>query len=126
MLADRRVHAILPVPDVEAARPFYEDVLGLAPYAVVPNAVLYEAGGGSVFAISRSGGGASGAHTQMAFTVEDVRAEVTALRARGVVFEEYEMPRTVDGVARMPFGQAAWFKDPNGNTIGVVSFDDGV
>jgi catechol 2,3-dioxygenase-like lactoylglutathione lyase family enzyme len=126
MLADRRVHAILPVPDVEAARPFYEDVLGLAPDAVVPNAVIYGAGAGSVFAISRSGGRPSGAHTQMAFTVADVPGEVAALRARGVAFEEYDAPRTVDGVARMPFGYAAWFKDPNGNTIGIVSFDDGV
>jgi catechol 2,3-dioxygenase-like lactoylglutathione lyase family enzyme len=126
MLADRRVHAVLPVPDVEAARPFYEQTLGLQPYAVVPNAILYKAGGGSLFAISKSGGKPSGAHTQLAFTVPDVPVEVSELRARGVVFEEYETPKTTDGVARMAFGQAAWFKDPNGNTIGIISFDEPV
>jgi catechol 2,3-dioxygenase-like lactoylglutathione lyase family enzyme len=126
MLADSRVHAVLPVPDIDAARPFYELTLGLRPYAVVPNAILYRAGGGSLFAISKSGGKPSGAHTQLAFTVVDVPAEVSELRARGVVFEEYETPKTTDGVARMAFGHAAWFKDPNGNTIGIISFDEPV
>ncbi len=46
------------------------------------------------------------------------------LRARGVVFEEYEMPKTEGGVARMPAGRAAWFKDPHGNVIGLIQFDD--
>lgn len=126
MLFDQRVHAVLPVPDVEAARPFYEGTLGLQPYAIVPNAILYQAGGGSIFAISKSGGKPSGAHTQMAFTVPDVPAAVAELRARGVTFEEYETPKTIDGVARMAFGTAAWFKDPNGNTIGIISLDDPV
>ena len=47
----------------------------------------------------------------------DLRREVDELRARGVAFEEYDLPtiKTVDNVARMPAGQAAWFRDPDGN-----------
>jgi catechol 2,3-dioxygenase-like lactoylglutathione lyase family enzyme len=64
-IADRRVHPTLPVPDVAAARAFWEG-LGFRPESVQSSAVVYRAGGGSVFAISRSGGKPSGAHTQMA------------------------------------------------------------
>jgi predicted enzyme related to lactoylglutathione lyase len=124
VLGDRRVHAILPTSDVDALRPFYEETLGLTPFAVVPGVVLYRAGAGTIFGISRSGGKASGAHTQVAFTTPDIEAEVAALNARGVVFEEYEQPRTVDGVATMPAGRAAWFRDPAGNLLGLIEFSD--
>lgn len=126
MLADRRVHTTLPTPDVDALRAFYEQVLGIEPFAVRAGAVLYRVGDGTLFAISRSGGKASGAHTQMAFTVPDLPAEVAELRARGVTFEEYEAPKTVDGIAPMPAGRAAWFKDPDGNLIGLIEFTDPV
>jgi catechol 2,3-dioxygenase-like lactoylglutathione lyase family enzyme len=123
MLADARAHATLPTSDVEALRPFYEDVLGFTPHAILPSAVVYRAGGGSLFAISRSGGAASGTHTQLAFSVIDIEATVAELRGRGVVFEEYESPRTENGIARLPVGRGAWFRDPAGNLLGVAQFD---
>jgi len=126
MLADRRVHAILPTTDIDALRPFYEETLGLTPLAVRRGVVLYRAGADTLFGISRSGGKASGAHTQVAFTVPDIEAEVAELQARGVVFEAYEMPLTVDGVATMPDGRAAWFRDPSGNLLGLIEFSEPV
>jgi catechol 2,3-dioxygenase-like lactoylglutathione lyase family enzyme len=84
------------------------------------------AGDGSLFAISKAGGRPTGAQTQMAFTVPDVAAEVAELRSRGVVFEAYETPPTRDGIGRVGAGQAAWFKDPDGNLIGILEFDDPV
>ena len=123
-LADQRVHAIVPTPDVERLRRFYEDVLGLAPEAERPAAVFYRVGAGTRFALSRSGGRASGTHTQMAFMVPDLRAQVAELRRRGVTFEEYETPKTDDGIARLPAGQTAWFKDPDGNVIGLIQLED--
>jgi predicted enzyme related to lactoylglutathione lyase len=126
MLRDRRVHSTLPTDDVDALRPFYEEVLGFEPLAVRPGAVMYGAGDGTRFVISRSGARSSGAHTQMAFDVLDLEAEVRDLRARGVTFEAYEMPRTVDGIATMPAGRAAWFKDPHGNLIGLIEFAEPV
>jgi predicted enzyme related to lactoylglutathione lyase len=126
MLGDRRVHAILPTADIDALRPFYEETLGLTPLAVRRGVVLYRAGAGTLFGISRSGGKASGAHTQVAFTVTDIETEVAELKARGVVFEAYETPLTVDGVATMPDGRAAWFKDPAGNLLGLIEFNEPV
>lgn len=123
MLSTRRVHATLPTPDPERLRTFYEGVLGLVPHAERPAAVMYRVGEGTLFAVSGSGIRPAG-HTQMSFTVPDIEAEVTQLRQRGVVFEEYETPRTENGIARMPAGRAAWFKDPDGNLIGLIQFDE--
>ena len=127
MLSQRRVHATIPTADVAAARRFYEGVLGFTPLQVLPTLALYEAGAGSVFAVSRGTGKASGSHTQMAFTTPDIEAEVAGLRARGVSFEAYDYPtlRTVDGIAQLAGFRAAWFKDPEGNLIGLVEFADG-
>src|SRR3954453_8732355 len=108
MLSRWRAHTTLPSSDLEALRPFYETVLGFTPKAIRPGLVLYDAGDGSVFALSRSGVPAAGSHTQMAFTVDDLEAEVAGLRARGVVFETYESPPTTDGIATIGPGRAAW------------------
>jgi catechol 2,3-dioxygenase-like lactoylglutathione lyase family enzyme len=126
MLPDRRVHTTLPTPDPERLRTFYEETLGFVAFARRPGAILYRAGDGSLFAISKAGAHPTGGHTQMAFTVPDVAAEVTELRERGVVFEEYETPKTEGGIGRVGAGRAAWFKDPDGNLIGVLQFDDPV
>lgn len=124
MLSERRVHTTLPTSDVEALRGWYEGVLGFTPMAVRPGAVLYQTGAGSVFAISKGSVSSSGSHTQMAFTVDDIEAEVADLQARGVVFEEYEMPRTQNGIATIGPGRAAWFKDPDDNLLAVIQFSE--
>ncbi len=124
MLSDRRVHATIPTADLAVARAFYEGVLGLVPRQVLETAVLYDAGGGSVFAVSRSSGKASGTHTQLAFTTTDIEADAAALRAIGIRFEEYDYPtlRTVDGIAQLGADRAAWFKDPEGNILALIEF----
>ena len=58
----------------------------------------------------------------MGIRVQGIEGEVADLRRRGVRFEEYAAPRTVDGIAEVPVGKAAWFKDPDGNLIGMVQF----
>src|SRR3954451_18210816 len=90
--------ARLPAQDLERARAFYADVLGLEPAEERPGGLLYR-GRSGVFALFASGGAASGTHTQMAFDVDDLAATVAELRRRGVVFEEVDVPglRTVDG-----------------------------
>jgi hypothetical protein len=65
----------------------------------------------------------SGEFTQAVIHVADVRAAVEEMRGRGVEFEEYDTPetRTENGISRMPGGgEAAWFKDSEGNLVGVV------
>ena len=109
-------------PGLARARRFYEDVLGLAIEHETPTTIYYSAGGGTLFALSRSAGKSSGSHTQMAFRVSDIEREVAALREAGVAFEEYETPKTVDGIADMGAGRAAWLRDLDGNLLGIFQF----
>ena len=66
----------------------------------------------------------AGEFTLAVIQVADVRAAVEEMRGRGVEFEEYETPetRTENGIAPTPDGgEGAWFKDSEGNLVGVVS-----
>lgn len=127
MLKDCDVASRLPARDLERARRFYAEKLGLDPADERPGGLLYRCGRGS-FALFVSSGAASGDHTQMGWEVTDLRATVEALRTRGVVFEEYDLPglRTVDGIAEVAgnypskggVGElGAWFKDSEGNLL---------
>src|SRR5262245_52286514 len=100
LLAESKVAARLPAKDLERARRFYSEKLGLKPLEERPGGLLYCCGG-AYFALFESVGAASGSHTQMAWEVADVEATVAALRARGVVFEEYDLPglETTNGIA---------------------------
>ena len=120
MLSDHQVYAAIPTDDIERLRPFYEDVLGFVPREANPAGVFYDAGGGTFFVVTRSSGKASGDHTQMGFRVTGIEAEVRDLQRRGVTFEEYESPKTVDGIAAIPIGRAAWFRDPDGNLFAML------
>ena len=129
MLDRGNVAARLPARDLARARVFYSEKLGLEPVEERPGGLRYQCGSGS-FALFQSAGAASGTHTQMGWEVDDLEATVAALRARGVVFEEYDLPglRTVGGVAdiegnypsRSGVGErAAWFRDSEGNLLGI-------
>jgi catechol 2,3-dioxygenase-like lactoylglutathione lyase family enzyme len=126
-LQDSRVATRLPAQDLERARSFYADKLGLEPAEERPGGLLYRCGGAE-FALFQSAGTASGEHTQMAWAVTDIEATVAELQARGVVFEEYETPRfkTVNGIATVPGNypskggrgeRGAWFRDSEGNLL---------
>jgi catechol 2,3-dioxygenase-like lactoylglutathione lyase family enzyme len=128
MLADSPVATRLPVTDLERARRFYSEKLGLEPVEERPGGLCYRCGGVH-FALFESVGAASGNHTQMAWEVASIEASVAALRARGVVFEEYDLPglKTVNGIAEIEgnypskgFGErGAWFRDSEGNLLGL-------
>jgi hypothetical protein len=51
--------------------------------------------------------------------VSDLDAEIAELRSRGVTFEEYESPKTVNGVAQIGPARGAWMADPSGNVLGL-------
>jgi catechol 2,3-dioxygenase-like lactoylglutathione lyase family enzyme len=128
MLENGAVAARLPAQDLERAREFYTDKLGLEPAEERPGGLLYRCALGE-FALFQSEGTPSGSHTQMAWEVDDIEAAVAQLKARGVVFEEYEVPglRTVEGITEIPdhypskgVGErAAWFKDSEGNLLAI-------
>src|ERR687889_2490353 len=102
MLSSGRVATRLPAQDLERARRFYAEKLGLEPVEERPGGLLYRCGD-TEFALFTSAGAAAGDHTQMGWEVDDIDATVRELRARGVVFEEYDLPglKTVDGIAHI-------------------------
>ncbi len=124
MLTERRIHATLPAADMERARAFYEGTLGFTPLMILPGGVLYGAGDGSVFTVFPTPNRASGTHTQAGWTVFDIEAEVADLKARGVVFEEYDLPnfKTVGSIAATGPNRGAWFRDSEGNLLGLIQF----
>src|SRR5207248_2067993 len=82
----------IPAADLARARKFYEEKVGLTPKEIYAGGVFYECGDGSrVFLYPSAGAGTSKASTAF-WAVDDVAAEVAELKARGVVFEQYDMP----------------------------------
>ncbi len=118
MLSDFLAVTTLVVTDVEQAKPFYETQLGLTLLDETPASIRFGAGKGSQLTIRRGQPGAGG-QTVVHFEVDDVEAVVADLISRGVVFEEYEAPKTVDFIAQIGPARGAWFKDPAGNVIGL-------
>lgn len=129
MLQESNVAARIPAQNLHRARSFYSSKLGLDPIEERPGGLLYRCGSGQ-FALYQSSGLPSGAHTQMAWEVDDLEATVKELRRRGVVFEEYDLPslKTVDGLAAVTGNypskggvgeKAAWFRDSEGNVLGI-------
>ncbi len=124
MLTNSPIYASLPAADLERARRFYAEKLGLTPESELEGGLFYRCGKDSRFAVFTSQGEASGTHTQAMWLVEDVESEVAALKARGVVFEEYDTPslKTVNGIATIGPNKGAWFKDSEGNLLSLVQF----
>ncbi|AKJ10599.1 glyoxalase [Streptomyces incarnatus] len=129
LLCRARAATRLPAGDLERARRFYADKLGLEPVDERPGGLLYQCGG-TDFVVFRSTGTSPGTFTQMAFEVDDLDAVVAELRRRGVVFEEVDLPglRTQDGIAEIEGNylskgargeRGAWFRDSEGNLLGV-------
>jgi catechol 2,3-dioxygenase-like lactoylglutathione lyase family enzyme len=128
MLKSGRVATRLPARDLERARAFYSEKLGLEPAETREGGLRYVFEGGE-FALFASAGSPAGDHTQMGWEVDDIRATVRALAARGVVFEEYDLPglRTVDGIAEIEGNYpskgtaelGAWFYDSEGNLLAI-------
>ena len=113
--------ATLPAKDLDRAKNFYAERLGLVPTSE-DKAGIHFVVGGTRFRLFRSGGSASGSHTQLALMVSDIDAQVQSLRGRGLSFEEYDYPnlKTVDGIADLGYARAAWFKDSEGNLLGIA------
>jgi catechol 2,3-dioxygenase-like lactoylglutathione lyase family enzyme len=127
-LSHARVETRIPAQDLNRARRWYAEKLGLEPAEERDGGLRYECASG-VFCLFASTGASDGAFTQLAFNVDDIAAEIAELRARGVVFEEYDLPgmRTVDGLADIDGNypskgtreRGAWFRDSEGNMLGM-------
>ena len=125
------VHTVtkLPAQDLERARAFYRDKLGLEPVEERAGGLRYLCGP-TEFHLFSSAGKASGASTQMAFEVEDLEATMADLRARGLTFERFEMPgfeardeaiAAPDNYPSKGTGEVGtFFYDSEGNLIGIA------
>lgn len=117
----RRVSAVICSTDLERSQAFYEQKVGLTLASeTIKNHLIFECGDGTTLLVYGRPAANMADHTQVRFWSDDVAADVSRLKARGVLFEEYDFPtlKTVESIATSPgIGVSAWFKDPDGNTL---------
>ena len=120
MLSTAPIRAYIPASNVARARKFYEQTIGLRPKQEYSGGVIYECGGAEVFLYPTSNAGTSKA-SQAYWQVADVEAEVAELKARGVKFDEYNIPGVTmkNSIATAGGAKTAWFKDTEGNILAV-------
>ncbi len=122
MLANSPIRPVLLATDLEAAREFYHEKLGLPILLEREGAIEFSCGGDTRLAVSKSTVGTADSQTQVAWSVPDLDATLAALRAKGVKIEDYDLPglKTQDGIADVGFGRMAWIIDPGDNCLGIV------
>jgi catechol 2,3-dioxygenase-like lactoylglutathione lyase family enzyme len=117
-------YALVGSNNLERAKAFYADTLGLSPVSENPGGVVYTTDGGTSFFLYQTEFAGQAGHTIAQWHVADVAAEVAELRAKGLEFEHYDMPGTTwegDVASMGDMGRAAWFKDSEGN---IMCIDD--
>jgi catechol 2,3-dioxygenase-like lactoylglutathione lyase family enzyme len=125
MLAQSKAFSGFAVDDLEQARRFYADTLGLDVKAVDdPGLLNLRLAGGRDILVYPKGDFEPATYTILNFPVDDVEAAVDDLASRGVAFERYDgMEQDEKGIARGPGPEIAWFKDPAGNILAVLESD---
>lgn len=121
MFATRAVTAMLPAKDLERAKAWYAEKLGLRPAEINEYGARYKLAGANVFLYPTEFAGTA-KHTLYSFACTDLLADMAAMRTKGVVFEEYDLPglKTEDGVVTFGTVKNAWAKDSEGNILGFV------
>ena len=118
--------AIVPVSNLERGIAFYTEKLGLEleqqNESLPQNREARFRVGPTKFGIYESVGAGQSRHTLASFEVEDIEATAADLRARGLTFEEFDMPglKTENGIADIGHEKAAWFKDADGNILAIA------
>ena len=123
MLKDSSIMAVLAAKDINRAKDFYRDKLGIEPSdSMEDDSVMYSCGNGTGFLIYQTENAGTAKNTQMGWETDNLEREMEELRARGVVFEEYDFPglKTENGIATAAWGKAAWFLDSEGNIINIA------
>jgi catechol 2,3-dioxygenase-like lactoylglutathione lyase family enzyme len=124
MLGNKDAAANIAVRDLETAKKFYQDILGLTQVGVEGQEVIVFKSGNSIINVYRSQYTGTNQATAVTWVVgEDMEGVVQQLKAKGVAFEHYDMP----GVTRQgdihvaDNMKVAWFKDPDGNILNITS-----
>ena len=121
MLQKSPLYAYIPAKNVARARKFYETTLGLKAKEEYAGGVIYEFGEGTACFLYPTPNPSTSRASQAFWQVDDVEREVAELKARGVVFEEYDMPgvKIRNSIAAGEGAKTAWFKDSEGNILAV-------
>ena len=125
MLGDSEAIATIAVKDLTIARKFYEGTLGLEVARATGTEALTFKTGRSELIVYRSQYAGSNKATAVNWRVgAEIEAIAKALAAKGVVFEHYDLPGLTQKGDVHAFGEfkSAWFKDPDGNIIALMSF----
>ena len=123
MFREFRILAIVPATDIDRARAWYEEKLGLVPTDEPIGRLYYEApDGSSLLIVPTAFPGAKS--TAAGWDVTDIDGVISELRARGVTFIDYDLPgyKTTDGVMVDRGYKMAWFRDSEGNTLGINEY----
>ena len=123
MLSNRDAVANLAVKNVQAAKKFYEGTLGLKQVGAEGSELIVFKSGNTTVNVYESKEAGTNKATAVTWAVDDVKSEVDALKAKGVKFEHYDMPgMTRQGDVHIGGDmKVAWFKDPDGNILNIVS-----
>ncbi len=116
-----RIAPTLPAINLDRARKFYENKLGLKPVSVSSSGIMYDCGAGTAVFLYQ-GNPSKAKHVVVAFEVENIKAQIESLKRKGVTFEEHNMPGidTLASVAAFGPDKAAWFKDSEGNILALI------
>jgi catechol 2,3-dioxygenase-like lactoylglutathione lyase family enzyme len=119
MLGSSEVHANIPASDLQRARRFYTEQLGLSPSFEDDFHIVFPTPSGSWFQIYQTASAGTGKHTLMQWDVPDLTSAVRELEGRGVPFQHYDLPGVEwDGhIASMGGQRAAWFTDSEDNVM---------
>jgi catechol 2,3-dioxygenase-like lactoylglutathione lyase family enzyme len=123
MLGDTNAVATLAVKNLETAKKFYEDTIGLKPIDSKGDELIVFQSGNSTINVYRSQYAGTNKATAVTWILDDVEGATRMLKAKGVKFEHYDMP----GMSRQGDVhvcgdmKVAWFKDPDGNILNIVS-----
>ena len=122
MLQDCPMYAYIPARDLARARRFYEGKLGFKPQEELAGGVVYAFGKGTACFLYVTPNAGTSQASQAFWSVQDVDREIDALKARGVVFEDYDMPgeKSASGAVTAGGAKAAWFKDSEGNIMALI------
>ena len=122
MLQNFPMYAYIPARDVARARAFYEDKVGLKPKQEINGGVVYESAQGTACFLYQTPNAGTSQASQAFWSVDDVDRVIVELRARGVVFEDYDMPgeKSAAGAITEGGAKAAWFKDSEGNIMALI------
>jgi catechol 2,3-dioxygenase-like lactoylglutathione lyase family enzyme len=120
MFTATMVVATVPVTDLDRAKSFYRDTLGLEQLWETPAGVRFRCGSSSELSVFKRPP-VEAAHTLAHFEVDDIEAVVSELEAKGVPFIDYDDGplATTKHIAQLGPSRGAWFRDPDGNTLGL-------